>query len=59
MQIKRVDYPVTGKRKYQVFKDGKEFSCYICPCQSVMNSVCTGNGKNETCKDITDTNLGK
>ena len=57
MEIKKVYYPpFTKTRKYQVIKNGKEYSCYINPFNG--NNVCTGDGQTAECKDVTFTNLG-
>lgn len=58
MYIKQIPYPVTGKRKFSVFHEGKQYTCYIHPFMSPGFSVFTGNGNNVNCKDITDTKLG-
>ena len=57
MIIKEVPYPVNGKKKYSVLHNGKEYSCYIHPFISPGYTVCTGNGQDETYKDITETRL--
>lgn len=57
MQIERVEYPVTGKRKYKVIHNGKEYSCYIQPCCCPSYIVCTGDGRTEESKDISGTQL--
>ena len=57
MIIKEVPYPVNGKKKYSVLHNGKEYTCYIHPFMSPGYTVCTGNGQDETCKDITETRL--
>ena len=56
MQIERVDYPVTGKHKYKVIHNGKEYICYL--CSGTPNLVITGDGYTENFEDITHTNLG-
>ena len=57
MTVKEVPYPVNGKKKYSVLHNGKEYTCYIHPFMSPGYTVCTGNGQDETCKDITETRL--
>ena len=57
MTVKEVPYPVRGKKKYSVLHNGKEYTCYVHPFMSKGYTVCTGNGKDETCKDITGTRL--
>ena len=56
MQIERVCYPVTGKRKYKVIHNDKDYTCYLCSC--MPNLVVTGDGRTEDFEDITHTNLG-
>lgn len=56
MIIKKVNYPVSNKRKYSVIHNDKEYTCYL-DCWN-ENFVCTGNGKTSDCKDITNTKLG-
>ena len=55
MTVKEVPYPVNGKKKYSVLYNGKEYTCYIHPFMSPGYTVCTGNGRDETCKDLTET----
>ena len=57
MEITRVNYPVTGKRKYKVIHKGQEYTCYL---QSFSyDIVVTGDGNTEDYMDITDTHLGR
>ena len=53
MTIKEVAYPVNGIKKYSVLYNAKEYTCYIHPFMNPGYTVCTGNGQDETCKDIT------
>ncbi len=55
-QITEIPYPATGKRKYRVIHNNKEYSCYLCSC--MPNIVITGNGNTGNFEDITYTNLG-
>lgn len=57
MKIKEVDYPVTGKRKFNVIHKGKEYTCYLHPFMSPGFTVVTGNGNNKDYKNITGTHL--
>ena len=57
MTVNEVPYPVNGKKKYSVLYNGKEYTCYIHPFMSPGYTVCTGNGKDNTFKDITVTRL--
>ena len=57
MQITQVPYPATGKRKYNIIHNGKQYTCYL---QSFSyDLVVTGNGNAEDYEDITDTELGR
>lgn len=56
MQITRMEYPVCGKKKYNVIHNNKEYTCYICSC--MPNLVVTGDGNAENFEDITMTELG-
>lgn len=56
MEVTRVEYPVSYKRKYKVVHNGKRYTCYLDPWNG--NLVCTGDGIAEDCKDITNTKLG-
>ena len=57
MTVKEVPYPVNGKKKYSVLHNEKEYTCYMHPFMSPGYTVCTGNGKDNTCKNITGTRL--
>jgi hypothetical protein len=56
MKITKLSYLTTGKKKYNIIHNGKEYTCYICSC--MPNLVVTGNGNTENFEDITNTNLG-
>lgn len=56
MKIKRMEYPISTTKKYNVIHEDKEYTCYI--CSLTHNLVVTGNGMTEDFEDITDTNLG-
>lgn len=56
MNIKRVNYPVKNKRKFNIIHNNKEYTCYL-DCYN-GNYVCSGNGNSIDCKDITNTKLG-
>ena len=57
MKVKEVDYPVTGKRKFNVIHKGKEYTCYLHPFMNPGFTVVTGNGNNEDYKNIIVTHL--
>ena len=57
MLIKEIPYPAIGKRKFSIIHKDKEYTCYIHPFMSPGYSIFTGNGKDETCKDITGSQL--
>lgn len=57
MTVKEVPYPVNGKKKYSVIHNGKEYTCYVHPFMNPGYSVFTGNGNDNTCKDIIGTRL--
>lgn len=57
MKIKEVDYPVTGKRKFNVIHKGKEYTCYLHPFMSPGFTVVTGSGNDKDYKNITGTHL--
>lgn len=51
-----IAYP-NGTRKFRVIYEGRQYSCYLNCWQ--YNVVCTGDGKSDKCRDITDTKLGQ
>lgn len=57
MIVKEVPYPVSGKRKFAVVYEDKEYVCYLHPFTSPGYTVCTGNGQDKTCKNIIGTRL--
>ena len=57
MTVKEVPYPVNGKKKYSVLHNANEYTCSIHSFMSPGDTVCTGNGQDKTCKDITGTQL--
>lgn len=56
MEITRVKYPVSYKKKYKVIHKGKEYTCYLDAWSG--NLVVTGDGNAENFENITNTNLG-
>lgn len=57
IDVKEVDYPVIGKRKYRVSYDGKNYTCILCPGQSAMNIVVEGDSSDPNSKIVRDANL--
>ena len=57
IDVKEVDYPVIGKRKYIVSYDGKNYTCILCPGQSAMNIVVEGDSNDPNSKIVRDANL--
>lgn len=58
MKIERdTEYKGTPK-KYKVWHNGKRYTAYIQPCNSLYPIVCTGDGKSDGCIDITGEKLG-
>lgn len=56
MEITRVEYPVSYKKKYRVIHNNKEYTCYLDTWNG--NLVVTGDGNAEDFENITDTKLG-
>lgn len=57
MEVKEANYPVMGKRKFNVIYKGKEYTCYLHSFMSPGFTVVTGNGNNKDYKNITGTHL--
>ena len=56
MEITKMEYPISYKRKYKVIHNGQEYTCYLDIWNG--NLVVTGDGNTEDFKDITNTKLG-
>lgn len=57
MIVREIPYPAIGKRKFSIIHNDNEYTCYTHPFMSPGYTVCTGNGKDNDCKDITGTRL--
>lgn len=58
MKIKEIEYPVHGKRKFEIEYNGKNYVCYKCPFESALNYVGEVIEGMKTTKEITCTKLG-